>query len=284
MQRHRVLAAFGIAWLSALLLSYWVYTKSTAPESRDVVSIVAAARDLAVGTRLQQDHVKLVTVDRKDLPKGVFQNTSDVLDRALSAPVTANELVLSGKLAAKGSGDGLTALIEPGLRAISVQVNEISGVSGFIQPGTRVDILFTRIFTNGEAATTTILQNVKVIAYGRQFDPGTRPVATDNSRPTVATLLVTQDEAEKLVLAAQRGRLHFSLRNGLDDVVAEPSEPTESTDLGIDDPRKPVAPVRSSMAQPQTPANPPQAVATVVPKTLVVRIFRGDKVTEQTLK
>src|SRR5262249_21582783 len=152
---------------------------------------------------------------------GIFLKPSDLVDRAVAVPIAASELVLNSKLAAKGSGDGLTALIEPGTRAISVQVNEISGVSGFIQPGTRVDVLFTRVFSNGDAATATILKNVKVIAYGRQLDPAAKVDPRDTSRPTVATLLVSQEEAQKLVLAGQRGRIQLVLRNGSDDSIAE---------------------------------------------------------------
>src|SRR6266566_7495507 len=245
MQRHRVLVAFGIAWMTALLLSWWVYKKTTAPQPRDLITVAAAAHDLAIGKRIQADDLKLVTLDRKDLPRGVFVKTTDVVDRAVAVPIVAGEIVLNGKLAPKGSGEGLTALIEPGMRAVSVQVNEISGVSGFIQPGTRVDVLFTRVFSNGDAATTTILQNVKVIAYGRQLDPGARVDPRDTSRPTVATLLVTQEQAEKLVLAGQRGRIQLALRNALDDNIIEPSDPVQSADLGIDEPRKPrVAPAR----------------------------------------
>src|SRR3989440_4238571 len=225
MQRHRVLVAFGIAWLTALLLSWWVYKKTTAPQARDVISVAAAAHDLAIGKRIQTDDLKMVTLDRKDLPRGVFVKASDVVDRAVAVPIFAGEIVLNGKLAAKGSGEGLTALIEPGMRAVSVQVNEISGVSGFIQPGTRVDVLFTRTFSNGDAATTTILQNIKVVAYGRQLDASAKLDSRDTTRPTVATLLVTQEEAPKVVLAQQRGRIQLVLRNGLDDKVDEFSDP-----------------------------------------------------------
>src|SRR6266702_3359513 len=202
MQRHRVLVAFGIAWMTALLLSWCVYKKTTAPQPRDLITVAAAAHDLAIGRRIQADDLKLVTLDRKDLPRGVFVKTTDVVDRAVAVPIVAGEIVLNGKLAPKGSGEGLTALIEPGMRAVYVQVNEISGVSGFIQPGTRVDVLFTRTFSNGDAATTTILQNVKVIAYGRQLDPAAKLDARD-PKPTVATLLITQEQSEKLVLAEQ---------------------------------------------------------------------------------
>jgi pilus assembly protein CpaB len=280
MQQNRVLIAFGIAWLSALLLSWYVYKRTSAPPARNLVSVVAAAHDLAIGKRIQAEDLRLLTLDRKDLPRGAFLKTTEVIDRAVATPISAGELLLSAKLAAKGSGEGLTALIEPGTRAVSVQVNEISGVSGFVQPGTRVDVLFTRVFSNGDAATTTILQNVKVIAYGRQLDPSAKLDPRDTSRPTVATLLVTQQEAQKIVLAEQRGRIQLVLRNGLDDQVDEFIDPVASTDLGIEEPRKPL---------PARPVPPP--VPVVAPKATkaddqghVVRIYRGDKMTEEKLK
>jgi pilus assembly protein CpaB len=281
MQQNRVLIAFGIAWLSALLLSWYVYKRTNAPQARDLVAVVAASHDLAIGKRIQNDDVRLLRLDRKDLPRGAFLKTAEVVDRAVSTPISAGELLLSTKLAAKGSGEGLTALIEPGMRAVSVQVNEISGVSGFVQPGTRVDVLFTRVFSNGDAATTTILQNVKVIAYGRQLDPSAKLDPRDTARPTVATLLVTQQEAQKLVLAEQRGRIQLVLRNGLDEQLDEFSDPVASGDLGIEEPRKP---------QPQPPPRPvvvppPPTKATKAEEDgHVVRIYRGDKMTEEKLK
>src|SRR3989442_1189066 len=282
MQRHRVLVAFGIAWLSAVLLSWWVYKESTAPQSRDLVYAVAATQDLPAGKRLQPADLKLITLDRKDLPKGAFLKISDLVDRAVTVPVAAGEAVLVGKLAAKGSGEGLTALIEPGTRALSVQVNDISGVSGFIQPGTRVDVLFTRTFSNGAAATITILQNVKVIAYGRQLDPSAKGDAA--TRPTVATLLVSQEEAQKVVLAQQRGRSQLVRRNGLDDKVDEfAAEPVASVDLGIEEPRKPPQPAPVKPTPPPDPPLRPNAskAAKADDDTHTVRIYRGEKMTEE---
>src|SRR2546427_9310829 len=89
MQRHRVLVAFGIAWMTALLLSWWVYKKTTAPPPRDLITVAAAAHDLAIGKRIQADDLKLVTLDRKDLPRGVFVKTTDVVDRAVAVPLVA---------------------------------------------------------------------------------------------------------------------------------------------------------------------------------------------------
>jgi pilus assembly protein CpaB len=289
MQRNQVLIAFGIAWLSALVLSWWVYRTTTAPQKRDSVSVVAAARDLPVGKKIQASDLKLIALDRKDLPKGAFVKGADVVDRVVAVALFASETVLSGKLAAKGSGEGLTALIAPGARAVSVQVNEISGVSGFIQPGTRVDVLYTRVFSNGDAATATILQNVKVLAYGRQFDPAAAVDPKDTSRPTVATLLVSQEEAEKLVLAGQRGRIQLVLRNGLDDELTEGADPVASADLGIDEPQKPqpIVQFRPAPAAPPAPTPVVAAPATAAKKESnghVIRIFRGDKVTEEKIQ
>lgn len=285
MQRHRILLAFGIAWLSALLLSWWVYQRTTAPQSREVALAVAAVKDLPVGKRVEAADLKFITVDRKDLPKGAFLKAADVVDRAVTAPITASELVLEGKLAAKGGGEGLTALIEPGMRAISVQVNETSGVAGFIQPGTRVDVLFTRIFSNGDAATTTILQNVKVLAYGRQLEPGARPDPREANRPTVATLLVTQEEAEKMALAVQRGRIQLALRNPLDGDIAGDGVPIGSADLGIAEPNKnngpPRAPDPAAVAKAAEAAIKAREKAAESKRT-VIRVYRGEKVTEET--
>ena len=295
MPRQRVLLAFGIAWTVALLLSWWVYTRTAAPRTRDVVRVVAAAQDLPIGKRIQATDLKLVEFDRNAVPKGAFQKTADAGDRIVSTPLAAGEVLLASKLAAKGGGEGLAGLIEPGFRAVSVQVNESSGVSGFIQPGTRVDVLFTRVFPNGDAATTTILQNVKILAYGRQTDPSAKPDAREANRITVATLAVSKAEAEKLVLAEQRGKVHFALRNGLDADVAEPSDPLKTSDLGIEDPRKPQPPVQRPVvvvppAAPPVIPPPPKVEQTIAPapkvepKKTVVRIYRGDKLTEQELK
>src|SRR2546426_8450242 len=110
MQRHRVLVAFGIAWMTALLLSWWVYKKTTAPPPRDLITVAAAAHDLAIGKRIQADDLKLVTLDRKDLPRGVFVKTTDVVDRAVAVSIVSGGNVFKGKVAPQGNGEGVAAL------------------------------------------------------------------------------------------------------------------------------------------------------------------------------
>jgi len=244
MQRHRVLVVFGIAWLSALALSWWVYRTTAAPQSREVVQAVAAARDLPAGKRITSADLKFVTVDRKDSPKGAFFKFPDVV--------------------------------------------------GFIQTGFRVEVLYTRSFSNGDAATTTVLQNVKVIAYGRQLEPQLMQPKADPreaAKVTVATLLVTQEDAEKLALAEQRGRIQLVLRNPLDEEIFDESSPVSSADLGIEEPRKepPVrieAPTRAlpPPLPPKPPSTPTGAVEQrVTPDNdghIVIRVYRGNKVSE----
>src|SRR2546427_13253597 len=110
MQRHRVLVAFGIAWITALLLSWWVYKKTTAPQPRDLITVAAAAHDLAIGRRIQADDLKLVTLDRKDLPRGVFVKTSDVVDRAVAVSIGGGEIGFKGKHAPQGEGGRLNSV------------------------------------------------------------------------------------------------------------------------------------------------------------------------------
>jgi pilus assembly protein CpaB len=135
-------------------------------------------------------------------------------------PVSANEPLMTAKLADKEAGGGLPIVIPEGMRAVSVKVDEVIGVAGFVLPGTRVDVLVT-ISTNAdndEAATRVILQNVQALAAGQTIQKNA------NGEPqtaTVITLLVTPEQAEKLTLAATEGQIQLALRNTLDMAEVE---------------------------------------------------------------
>lgn len=243
MARHKVFIVFGIAWVAALLVSWWVYRRVAAPGPVDAVKVAAAAHELPVGRRLAATDLKLIAVARKDQPAGSFLQFNDVLDRAILVPVGPNEVLLERKLAPKQGGESLTAMIEKGRRALAVQVNEIIGVAGFVQPGSKVDVLFTRVLPNGDAASTTILQNIPVLAYGRSLqqprptgqNPQAAAAPSSSDRQATVTLLVTQEEAQKLALAMQRGKIQLALRNPLDGESPE-VQPVYSEDLGIEEP------------------------------------------------
>lgn len=283
--------AFAVAWITALGLSWWVYRRSAAPEQKAVVRVLAAAKPLPLGHKLAAADLKLITLEQNDVPQGSFQKFEEVADRALIAPVTAGDLILAARLTAKDGGEGLTAVIEPGMRAVAVQVNEVSSVAGFIQPGTRVDVLYTRAFTDGGSATRTLLQNIKVIALGRQINPAppagetqAAAAARDARAATVATLMVTQQEAEMLTLAMQRGKIQLALRNPLDSQISESPEPTMAEDLGINEPvrqtARPAAPKPSEEEQAMKLSRP--GARRPAPDEVVVKVFRGNKLTEET--
>lgn len=290
MQRNQVLMAFAIAWITALALSWWVYRRSAAPEKKAVTRVVAAAKALPLGHKLVVADLKLITLEQKDVPEGSFQKVEDVAERALVVPLTAGDLVLNPQLAPKGGGEGLTAVIEPGMRAVAVQVNEVSSVAGFIQPGTRVDVLYTRAFTDGGSATKTLLQNIKVIALGRQINTAppaseaqSAAAARDAKAATVATLMVSQPQAEMLTLAMQRGKIQLALRNPLDSQVSELTEPTLAEDLGIKEPVRQTAKASAPKSEDELAAKLSRPGARrPAPDEVVVKVFRGNKLTEET--
>ncbi len=284
MNRNRVILFFGAAWLAAGLLSWMIFRRATAPSARDTVQVVAAARELPVGRRLAAADLKLAEIARKDLPVGHIANTSDVLARAVLLPLSANELILESKLAPKQGGEGLTAIIEPGKRAVTVQVNETIGVAGFVQPGTKVDVVFTRSLPNGDSAATTILQNVTVLAFGRNMQrpsqkPGDPPAAPVSGPLATVTLLVTPEEAARVALATQRGKIQLALRNPLDNETTE-AQAVYAEDLGIAEPeRGPRGPVAAP--PPVEAPKPPPKPKDPKEGKVVVKVFRGTKLTEE---
>ena len=223
-----ILVLAGVLGFAASVL-VWRYANLARPveleasEPPPTVEIVAAKTNLPIGTLIAGEHVKLVPVTSGHVPPGHFRETSQVVGRAVVVPVVANEAVLEPKLAPEGSGAGLPAVIPQGMRAVSVKVDEVIGVAGFVLPGTRVDVLVTvdgSVAATQTSITRVVLQNVQVMAAGESIE-------TDlEGKPrsvTVITLLVTPTDAEKLTLAATEGHIQLALRNILDrDAVTTP--------------------------------------------------------------
>lgn len=182
--------------------------------------IAVAARNLPIGSVLTSADVKLVEWPAGNVPPGYAASAEEVVGRGLIMPVSTNEPLLSSKLASKEAGGGLPIVIPEGMRALSVKVDEVIGVAGFVLPGTRVDVLVTMNPTSeqDEATTRVILQNVITLAAGQtiQRDQEGKPQTV-----TVITLLVAPDDAEKLTLASTEGRIHLALRNTLDMAQVE---------------------------------------------------------------
>jgi len=194
-----------------------------------------------------------------------------VVGRGVLVPMHKNELVLTSKLASPKAGAGLPSLIPAGKRAVSVQVNEVISVAGFVAPGTHVDVLLTgHPMMQGaqDIMTTTVLENVEVLAAGQEMQQspeGGKPRAV-----TVITLLVTPEEAQKLTLASSEGRIQLALRNPLDGDNAGPKA-VKSAALYHMEP----APEMAVATRPRSPARPPVVVQ--APSVYVIEMIKGDK-------
>lgn len=269
----------------AALLSWFVYATAVAPKPEERTTVLAAVRNMQVGEAFHKGDIKKVKVLAKDFPKGALTAEKDALNRVALYPISANAPLVNDGLSKLTGAEGVPATIDPGYRAVSVTITDVSGVAGFVQPGTRVDVLFTRPGTMAEALTSTILQNVKVLALGHAVLPN-QPVDPKAQKVPVVTLVVTPDEAQKLELAKNQGRISLSLRNPLDQTAAMDGRPVNTDVLdpslkpkitltklhnSIDTMAKPVPVIAPAPAAVHTkPAPPP-------PPRAVVDVFRGDK-------
>jgi pilus assembly protein CpaB len=212
-----LLLALGSGGLAAYLALRYLREQATplmAAEPRKT-SIVLAARSLPIGAVITDQDVKVVGWPGDAVPSGYIGTLKDAIGRGVITPVAENEPLLAAKVSTVDQGGGLPIIIKDGMRAMSVKVDEVVGVAGFVLPGTRVDVLLT--LDKGEnrpqSITRTILQNVQVLAAGQQVQ---RDKEGKPQTVTVITLLVTLDDAELLVLAGKEGRIQLALRNGLD--------------------------------------------------------------------
>jgi pilus assembly protein CpaB len=178
--------------------------------------VVVAAVDLQVGAEIAKDDVRVINWPANAVPTQAMSDPSQVIGRGLVMPMIENEPFLDLKLASKEAGAGLPPAIPPGLRAVSVKVNEVIGVAGYVLPGTRVDIVATVSPTQNSVDMTSkvILTNVQVLAAGTKIE---RDAKDNKPIPvTVVTMLVDPSQAERLTLASTEGKIQLALRNPLD--------------------------------------------------------------------
>ncbi|HEY6212102.1 MAG TPA: Flp pilus assembly protein CpaB [Vicinamibacterales bacterium] len=239
--------------------------------------VVVAAADLDIGAELGRDDIRIIDWPANAVPKDAFSDPKDVMGRGLIMPVIQNEPILPIKLASKDAGAGLPPAIPPGLRAVSVRVNEVIGVAGYVLPGTRVDVVATLNPSDkhGDITSKVILNNVQVVAAGTKIDR-----ETDKNKPTpvtVVTLLVAPEESERLTLASNEGKIQLALRNPLDKATPTTRGIRPASLLGA----APLSPVART-ARAATPANrgagsPGMKEAAPAPEPATIEIIRGDK-------
>jgi len=226
MNRNRLIIGLAAAIAIAATMSFFVYRQfkqasASVPKPVVMQAIVVAASPLQLGTRVGPNNLKLIPWPTTAPVAGMFTRIEDCENRALITPVATNEPIIESKLAAKLAGAGLPATIPEGMRALSVAVNEVVGVAGFVIPGTMVDVLATGRLSHGsnEDVTRTILENTRVLAAGQKIEqdregkPQTVPVIT---------LLVTPADAAKLAMASTQGKIQLALRNTVDTKITDP--------------------------------------------------------------
>jgi len=276
MNRNRLLLIGFIALALGAFVSLVVYrnlqsrTTSKAPPGEEVV---VAAEDLQVGTKIEDKDIRLVRFNSADLPAGCFHQRTKVVGRGVVLPIAKAEFVLTSKLAGENAGSGLPALIPPGMRAVSVRVNDTTSVSGFVQPGTRVDVLLTgNPQGSNEQQTTTVLENVAVIATGQRLE---RNAAGEAQSSPVVTLLLSPDDAQRLTLASSQGHIQLALRNPLDTKQAGIGATRANSLYKYSSEPTPAAAPRSRPKHIAVQAAPP------IPTTYTVEVYKGDKKEEQ---
>lgn len=220
MKNTRVLLILVLAIVTGLGAGYSALrylsdrpTPIVSARNEETVSVVLASRDLPLGKVLAEEDLTTVEWPGKAMPVGFASSEDELVGQSLISNVQANEPILANKLA-EGGLRGLIPLIPTGMRALTVRVDDVIGVAGFVTPQTRVDVILMMQPTGGsEVVSKIILQNIEVLTAGTRIEESEEGEAI---QVPVVTVKVTPEQAEKLALAANQGRIQMALRNTLD--------------------------------------------------------------------
>jgi pilus assembly protein CpaB len=285
--RNRIFAVLAIAVLAGGGLAYGTYNAINGQPVKTVNAptqpVVVASADLPLGAELKKEDLTVVNFPVGSAPEGAFSKPADIYGRGLIVPLVKNEIVLGAKLASKEAGAGLPPIIPDGMRAVSVRVNEVIGVAGYVLPGTKVDVLATAS-PNGnsqEVTTKVILSNVQVLTAGTRMEQDQekgKPMAV-----TVVTLLVFPEQSERLALASTEGKIQLALRNPLDTSAPETPGMKTATLLGMSKAKAPVKTGTTASNGRKAPGPVSQDAPTAAPLP-TVEMIRGDKRSSEVIK
>ena len=293
MAERRYTVVFGVAVLVAAAATFGVWRVLQSAEARNrvaTVPVVVALRDIPEGSEIERDMLGTSTWPAQAMPAGAFSRIDSVTGRVTRVPVFKGEPIVPGRLAPLGTGPGLEVKISPGKRAMAVRINDVAGISGLIQPNSRVDVLVT--MTDGGSRTQVsklFMENMRVLSVGTQVQRGLDGLPADGK---IATLEVTPTEAERLAVAMSRGNIQLVLRGYGDPDSINTGGASSSDVLAAlrDAPAvtpTPVRPTPRRVARPTPPKTdtvviaPPAPVTPPKPDTSVVTIFRGNERTQQ---
>lgn len=282
MKKYSTFIALGMAVvcgaLAVWLTSQWLNAKAaegqiSAQEKIPMASIVIAAQDLEIGTLLSSDNLTLTEWPKSNVPRGAFEQIEAVAGRVAVTRLSAGEPLQAAELADAGSGAGLVALIPPGRRAMSIKVDEVSGVAGFILPNTYVDVISVDHKSNRETREAkTILKKIKVLAIAQE-------TTTEKGKAKIVksvTLELLPKEAETLALHSILGSIHLILRNPLEMLGEEPSPEVAPVVVKRAKFAKKVMPPPPKVVEP-APAPAPAPPQPPAPTNYSVEVIKGSK-------
>src|ERR1041384_5958124 len=273
MRNKRLIIALAGAVLCGVIGVMLVtrYLANVQAYTRDLGNVVVAKVEIPLGEKIAPDQLMLAPIPNGSAPAGAFRKIDEVAGRVAITPIGVREPVTSLKLAPDGTGGGLSAVIPEGYRAMTVKVDDVVGVSGFVMPGSYVDVVAVIVpqATQGGQSqgpiSKIVLQHIKVLASGPKIDSPENQREPTNAK--AVTLQVTPQQAEKLVLAANEGKLQLVMRN-YSDQEASQTKGVDKHGLLRDD---------SSIDEPAPKKTEPKPVKTAKPKRVAVTIPREDK-------
>lgn len=218
MRNKRLIIALTGAVLCGLLAVMLVtrYLANVQAYTRDLNNVVVAKSEIPLGAKITVEQLGLAPIPNGSAPEGAFRKLEEVVGRVAITPIGVREPITHLKLAPEGIGAGLSAVIPEGYRAMTVKVDDVVGVSGFVMPGSYVDVVAVILPVNQNSASQgpiskIVLQNIKILASGAKLDSPENQ--REPSSVKAVTLQVTPEQAEKLVLAANEGKLQLVMRN-----------------------------------------------------------------------
>lgn len=236
--------------VAAWMARNYILTAGQAPETR-MASVVAADLAIPFGTKVESRHLKLLEMPAEYVPPGSYSAVEDVIDLVTVQPIVSGEILMKARFANNEEGSTLAALVGKNMRAVTVRVDDVIGVAGFLLPGNRVDVLASRREQNRRASAETILRDIKVLAVDQT-------AATEKNEPVIVravTLEVAPPQAEVLFRAREEGSIQLTLRNPLDEADALEEEAPVEEQLA-DEPSPAPAPAPRRVVAPPTPAFP----------------------------
>jgi len=256
--------------------------------------VVVAAADIAEGQVIERPMLATVQWPVGTVPVGAYGTLDSVVTRVARIPVFKGEAIVPGRLAPTGTGAGIEVKITPGKRAMGIRVSDVSGVSGLLQPNSRVDVLVAIRDETGKTnrqVAKLFMENMRVLSVGSEIQRGPDGRAVN---ATTASLEVTPEEAERLAIASAQGQIQLVLRGyGDPDSVKTPGATSEDvlaqlrgrmipvTDVAASAPKAAASRPRPRYQAVATPKPTPVATAPARPDSVRVTVYRGSKASEE---